>query len=255
MVGDHSTHTIDIYRGGDRLNDRFRYSNNTPPSGAGVADEDLLKMYSTPLLVKQLTPAAKLIVIMRDPVERLFSIYRMHEAVSKQDFHAGVKDGIQFWNACTAEKRPLAECLYYKLKPAGYVSSDDCTWSTRAIGSVRRGLYHYYLSEWLGVFPAQQLLSINFKHWGHNSSDVLNNHIFPFLGLPKLSGFNEIHMNLRYNMVVRRSRPKKDGRSVPIWHQGDMLPETRKLLQDFYAPHNRKLAKLLDDDSFLWTYS
>ena len=31
-----------------------------------------------------------------------------------------------------------------------------------------------------------------------------------------------------------------------------MLPETRKLLEDFYTPYNMELAELLGDDSFLW---
>jgi N-acetylgalactosamine 4-sulfate 6-O-sulfotransferase len=31
-----------------------------------------------------------------------------------------------------------------------------------------------------------------------------------------------------------------------------MREDTRKLLQDFYRPWNQKLAKLLNDDAFLW---
>ena len=30
-----------------------------------------------------------------------------------------------------------------------------------------------------------------------------------------------------------------------------MLPETRKMLQDFYAPFNQRLAKLLQDDRWV----
>ena len=33
---------------------------------------------------------------------------------------------------------------------------------------------------------------------------------------------------------------------------GDMLPETRSLLNDFYQPCNHDLARLLKDDRFLW---
>lgn len=31
-----------------------------------------------------------------------------------------------------------------------------------------------------------------------------------------------------------------------------MMPETRQLLRDFYAPFNRKLADLLQDERYLW---
>jgi len=34
--------------------------------------------------------------------------------------------------------------------------------------------------------------------------------------------------------------------------QDPMLPETRELLRDFYAPYNKLLAKLLNNDGFLW---
>ncbi len=31
-----------------------------------------------------------------------------------------------------------------------------------------------------------------------------------------------------------------------------MLPETKKMLQEFYAPYNKRLAELLKDDRYLW---
>ena len=44
--------------------------------------------------------------------------------------------------------------------------------------------------------------------------------------------------------------------SMPVKNVGkdksEMLPETRKLLSQFYAPYNAMLAKLLNDDRYLW---
>ena len=34
---------------------------------------------------------------------------------------------------------------------------------------------------------------------------------------------------------------------------GDMWNETRKLLTEYYSSYNEKLAKLLEDDRFLWS--
>ena len=31
-----------------------------------------------------------------------------------------------------------------------------------------------------------------------------------------------------------------------------MLPETKKLLDEFYAPYNQQLAELMNDDRFLF---
>jgi hypothetical protein len=33
---------------------------------------------------------------------------------------------------------------------------------------------------------------------------------------------------------------------------GDMLQETRTMLQDFYMPYNRQLAYMIKDPKFLW---
>ena len=39
-----------------------------------------------------------------------------------------------------------------------------------------------------------------------------------------------------------------------IWHEytDTLLPETKQLLDDFYRPYNIQLAKLLQDDKFLF---
>ena len=251
-----STHTIDIYRYGDSADSNFHYNNQSAPSGSTGPDTRVLKEYSSAVLVKQLVPHAKFIIIMRDPVARLFSLYRMHEAVSHEDFHDGIVEGIKFWKNCIdTQKRPIGECMYYKLnKGEDKVANKESTWRTRAIGSVRRGIYYHYLAEWFAHFKREQFLVIKFENYARNSSGILNNQVFPHLGLPKLSGFNEISMNLRSQAAVSRSRPKASGVAVQKWTQGDMQPETKKLLRDFYAPYNKKLADWLGDPDFNWSY-
>ena len=36
--------------------------------------------------------------------------------------------------------------------------------------------------------------------------------------------------------------------------KGDMLSETRKLLEDFFRPHNAEMYKLTSDKTFLYNY-
>lgn len=43
-----------------------------------------------------------------------------------------------------------------------------------------------------------------------------------------------------------------NGRKKEQSMSGTMLPETRKLLENFHRQFNEKLADLLDDDRFLW---
>ena len=49
------------------------------------------------------------------------------------------------------------------------------------------------------------------------------------------------------------SKPIPNPRSDQFTGEGDMLKETRELLDEFYAPYNRKLRDVLGDDRFLWS--
>lgn len=49
------------------------------------------------------------------------------------------------------------------------------------------------------------------------------------------------------------SKKKANTRRMKDKLLGDMLPETRVLLNNFYRPFNKELATLLRDDQFLWS--
>ncbi|GAA6081214.1 carbohydrate sulfotransferase 15 isoform X1, partial [Tachysurus ichikawai] len=49
-------------------------------------------------------------------------------------------------------------------------------------------------------------------------------------------------------------RPASNTRRLADKNLGPMLPLTRRVLTDFYSPFNRKLATVLQDNSFLWDH-
>lgn len=51
--------------------------------------------------------------------------------------------------------------------------------------------------------------------------------------------------------VIMRS-PPSNTRKPADKNLGPMLPITKQILRDFYRPFNEKLAKVLDNDSYLW---
>lgn len=61
-----------------------------------------------------------------------------------------------------------------------------------------------------------------------------------FLGMSQLSEAEEQRMTLA---------PRSNSQSTKY---PKMLEETKKMLKEFYAPFNQKLAKLLGDDRYLW---
>ena len=53
---------------------------------------------------------------------------------------------------------------------------------------------------------------------------------------------------------IQKFSDQKNSESTSIKDKyGDMMPETRKLLTDFYAPYNKQLVKLIGDERFLWS--
>ena len=253
IVGDHSTHTIDAWKG---YKHNIRYNQSVPSERRDV---DIVQYLTAPALVHALNPNTKLIVMMRNPVSRIFSLYKFHVRKDLEDFHNGVTNGIAWWSACVAEQNPLNECLYGKPELRTYQPTSPCTWNRQATASIRKSLYHYYVKEWLDTFPRQQFLMFRFEDYVSNSTHYLNSLVFPFLGLPRLGGFNKLSMRMRWDFRLDFLRYKQPNHERPSklrfgsWRHGDMLPETKRLLREFYQPHNQRLAELLGSDRYLWT--
>ena len=251
IIGDHSTHTIDTWKG--HLHN-IAYNSSPPVKPSNNA----LQRFSNPALIKEILPDAKFIIMLRDPAARIFSLYKFHDAKSPADFHNGVLNGIAWWKACLNEGYSMERCLWDRPKVTSYQGIKPCSWESRAISSLRRGFYHLFIREWFESFPREQFLIFRFEDYIRNQSLILNNVVFPFLGLPKLSGFNEIYLNARFGFHFEKFRIVKNPKSgrwefrYTAWKYGDMWPETKAILTEFYAESKVMLAELLQDNNILW---
>jgi N-acetylgalactosamine 4-sulfate 6-O-sulfotransferase len=70
--------------------------------------------------------------------------------------------------------------------------------------------------------------------------------IFSFLNLDRP---NDKDLNRMLAM-----HPQNQGDRVMKEKTGAMLDKTRKMLGEFYRPYNEQLAKLLDDEGYLWKH-
>ncbi|XP_060068341.1 carbohydrate sulfotransferase 15-like [Ylistrum balloti] len=176
--------------------------------------------------IRHILPDVKLLVILRNPVDRLYSDYlffNKHQQKSVQMFNDKVTHAVHSVNNCLT-KNSLRHCAYYK----------DMSVHVR----LQIGLYAVFLKDWMDVFPRKQLLVISLDNFSTNQSVVMSK-IFKFLGLRDFgtSETNSEHLN-------QRSRSNK--------RIGDMLNETRLMLEKFYKPFNKALSLLMNDTSFLW---
>lgn len=157
-------------------------------------------------------PHAKLIVLLRDPVERAFSQYKMEAG-------RGIEP-LSFREALEAEEHRLAGERERMLADPEYHSVPYQSFSYKA-----RGRYVEQLRLWYSLFPRRQILVLSAEDLYREPEGVYRNAL-QFLGLPEYQLTN-------YEVMNR-------GRSEQL------PPDIREELASYFAPYNRELFALID---------
>lgn len=159
-------------------------------------------------------PAAKLFVLLRNPVDRAYSHY--HHEVSM-----GVEP-LSFEDALAREESVLPAETARIVADESYRSFAHFNYSYLA-----RGIYVDQLESWARFFPSEQMLVIKSEDFYADPATVVAQ-AFAFLGLPPwASGRYK-----KYNLA----------------HYDGMSPATRERLAAFYRPHNQRLYEALGMD-------
>lgn len=208
---------------------------------------------STPAAIAHVIPRAKFILLMREPSERLYSYYlwscsfRYGNSTSEWppsvrkdpagNFHTEVSQFIIQFNHCL-EKYSLYEC-------ANKYTFKNSTKATQFCGQIGFRLvvsiYYIHIAKFLQFFPMEQFLFLKME-------DMTKE---PLAFLHRVTDF--LHIKPYPAREVRDALERKHNRQKA--DIGPMHRDTRQLLQEFFTPYNRQLARLLNDDRFLWGYS
>ncbi|KAK3598413.1 hypothetical protein CHS0354_005507 [Potamilus streckersoni] len=182
--------------------------------------------------VHHLIPQIKIIVMIRDPVERLLSGHLYFSEKYKYDTNKEL-----FHNVVVDAVNKFKDCLKYNTERGCAYDKSITTIKNR----IRVGLYAVHIADWFRVFSRQQFLFLKTEDYIKDVRATLVK-VFDFLQLefPPLQSQSSM-----------LSKEKINKRTKTF----DMLPATRKLLQDFYRPYNDRLWKLLGDERFHYTYS
>ena len=171
-----------------------------------------------PQRVKDGIPDVKLIVSLRNPIDRAYSNYHMFVRIG-------------------TEKRTFEDAVFSEIKRIEIIKENDNfqiknpNFANHVLFNyLRHGTYVDKLENWLKFFRREQFCIVENKDLSKNPQQVLDK-IFEFLNVP--------HFKLRQEERWNVGKYKK------------MKESTRKTLEDFFKPYNERLYKLLGQN-FSW---
>ncbi|XP_041480638.1 carbohydrate sulfotransferase 15-like [Lytechinus variegatus] len=182
--------------------------------------------YVTADILRAAQPNAKFIVILRDPVPRLYSDYLyFHDNPDQKIFHNAAVRSIASFGRCIEARSPRA-CAYTIM-------------SIQQGVRLNVGLYSIYIRDWLKVFPRDQIFILKLEDWHSGCEEIL----------PRLYAFLNLKILTKVQIRDICQTQMKNTNTEKI---GGMFNETRIVLQEFYSEWNRDLSNLLGDTRFLW---
>jgi hypothetical protein len=162
----------------------------------------------------RLLPGAKLVVLLRNPVERAFSHY--HKEIGRED------ETLSFEEAIAQEEMRL-EGKYDKVVQTGNHSHNWWHYSYK-----NRGHYAEQLQRWYKLYPRENFLILKTEDMAADTPGTVNE-VCRFLGIEE-------------NKITDFPRSNVGG------YGKEMDRNTRAQLEDYFRPHNQKLYELINRD-------
>ncbi|KAL8607105.1 hypothetical protein ACOMHN_008691 [Nucella lapillus] len=195
------------------------------PQNQGLQEPAVL----TPHLMRHVYKDPKFIVILRNPVDRLYSDYIfLGYGWTPESFRKDVPRALDMMDKClmvnTTRQCVFSNDTYINLPMRLHI-----------------GMYSVFLREWLSVFARSSFYIFRTEDYTTNMTTHLAN-IFNFLDVATLP-----EQTMQEIVGADKKHETKAKKRV-----ADMYPETRAILQKFYDRYNEELAVLLNDPRFLW---
>ena len=196
-----------------------------------------------PRLINSVVPEAKFIVLMRHPVQRLFSdmkylceeLFNVHKngtlpesylANSTEIFLKNARLEIQEFQKCLL-RNSLLRCTHYSLTGFNGELTEKC-------GRVRLGisLYHVHIRQWLKAIPRERFLFLRTEELAQDPFQVLQR-VWTFLELPEQSRGELADILHQHTHSTQ--------------HQSLNIDQDKRFqfLHEFFQPHSEELDKLL----------
>jgi hypothetical protein len=207
---------VDFFAHDDYRRGTEWYLSHFPEREPGVLTGEASPYYMfhphAPKRIFRFDPGVKLIAILRNPVDRTYSHYQ-HQV-------RNWREPLPFEEALAKEEERIEGELRRMLQDENYYSKVH-----RRHSYLARSRYVEQLENWYALFPREQVLVLNSEAMFEDPEPVLDG-AASFLGLSplKLETYN---------------------RYMPGSYWKEMRPGTRRMLVDYFRPHNRRLYELL----------
>jgi len=209
---------IDTYKKGERwYRSHFLLKSKLNQNKTFEASPLYLFNPLAPARINKLLPNVKLIILLRNPVERAISQY--HHGNKKEKW-----DDAPILEAMKMEEERIKEDLETK----NYKSKRYIKYSYKA-----RGKYREQLERYFNLFPKENILIINSEVFFQNPRDVLKD-VLKFVGVDAKFEFQNLS-------------PKNIGN----YKQKDVKNEVTEYLKEYFIEPNEELYKLLGE-KFDW---
>lgn len=163
---EHEIHYVDthLYKGENWFRKHFNYKKKY----VGEKNPDLLYLDEYHQIMQTINPFLKIIILLRNPIDRAFSEYKMLLKDTWTD---------QWDNSKTFEDLIEEELKYRTEEPKNLYNS--------TFHLLQRGLYFKQIQKLLKYFPRQNILILMSENTKNNMTDEYNK-IYDFLGVKKL---------------------------------------------------------------------
>jgi tetratricopeptide (TPR) repeat protein len=197
----------DLKQGLDWYLSHFLPSPKTTRYLTGEASPNYLDLPETAQRVYQYFPQMKLIIILRNPIERAISHY----------YH---------WVRLGLEHRSLEEVIETELKTIDTVLQFPIQYQHwyQSINYIARGVYLGFIQQWMAIFPPEQFMILHSQDLADNPEATMQQ-VFSFLRLPNFHSCRYTQLNV--------------GEYPPI------SPDLFQTLSQFYQPYNQQLEEYL----------
>jgi Sulfotransferase domain len=214
-----------------------------------------------PSFLKRVAPWTKIVFILRNPIDRAHSAWKMEYNTPAHEVHPGFRDVVDkevsqmrslklslapTWSEIVA--RNLTSRSFRARPPVWQRTGlGDALQPVRQAkirnlqcGHLSRGLYAQQLIPWIEAFGRDNILILRFEDFESNQTAVLQQ-ILDFVGIVDHSLQRIADADLEHQYNPRNQVQRRTGKVG-----GDM----REYLRRFYQPYNEELADLLGDKSW-----